>query len=61
MKASADLPGSALPPGADSPSVLLVEDDQGIATVPGSLLRHARRARDACPTLALRLVKTRQR
>lgn len=30
-------------------------------TVPGSLLKHARRARDACPTLALRLVKTRQR
>jgi len=30
-------------------------------TVPGSLLPHARRARDACPTLALRLVKTRQR
>jgi DNA-binding response OmpR family regulator len=32
MKASADLPGSALLPGTDSPSVLLVEDDQGIAT-----------------------------
>jgi len=32
MKASADLPGSAVAPGAGSPSVLLVEDDQGIAT-----------------------------
>jgi DNA-binding response OmpR family regulator len=31
MTASADLPGSVLP-GGDSPSVLLVEDDQGIAT-----------------------------
>jgi DNA-binding response OmpR family regulator len=32
MKASADLPGSGLLPGGDSPSILLVEDDQGIAT-----------------------------
>jgi DNA-binding response OmpR family regulator len=32
MKASTDLPGSVLLPGGDSPSVLLVEDDQGIAT-----------------------------
>jgi DNA-binding response OmpR family regulator len=32
MRASAELPGSALAPGAGSPSVLLVEDDQGIAT-----------------------------
>lgn len=30
-------------------------------TVPGGLLPHARRARDACPTLALRLLKARQR
>ena len=32
MKASADLPGSVLLPGGGSPSILLVEDDQGIAT-----------------------------
>lgn len=30
-------------------------------TVPDSLLPHARRARDACPTLALRLLTARQR
>jgi ferredoxin len=30
-------------------------------TVPERLLRHARRARDTCPNLALRLVKTPQR
>jgi DNA-binding response OmpR family regulator len=32
MKASADPPGSGLLPGGDSPRILLVEDDQGIAT-----------------------------
>ncbi len=32
MKARAELPGSVLLPGGDGPSVLLVEDDQGIAT-----------------------------
>jgi ferredoxin len=30
-------------------------------TVPEHLLPHARRARDACPTLALRLLKASQR
>jgi DNA-binding response OmpR family regulator len=32
MTATASLPGSPMLPGPDSPSVLLVEDDQGIAT-----------------------------
>jgi ferredoxin len=30
-------------------------------TVPDRLRRHARRARDTCPTLALRLLRTPQR
>ena len=30
-------------------------------TVPHRLLGHARRARDACPTLALQLIKAGQR